>query len=733
MNQTNARRLACGLMMTGIWAVESNGQDPETDLVDELQWLRAERVTVRTATLREESIAHAPATIRVVTREQIRNRGYRSLYELLRDQPGIDILDHAQAESKHRFTIRGITGNHKFIILQDGVRINSPTGENIQPVAENYPLYHVRQVEILLGPASALYGADAFTAVINLITEDPTPEGRFDSALEVGEFGQRRLDAYGARRYTDRFALSAGGHYQDADAPNLRKEYPAAFPFDDLKNFDGSLAVPLAERNEYTGAFRSFSTWLKVEIGDDLVIGWNQSLFRSRYSESVRSSATDYEEYGDTLLLTGYGRYTCHLSERLSGQWVASYSRYEQLPESRFNNQVSGFTDAYKYSLGESFRIEPRLTYVQDDRHVYTGGLLFERIHAIPHTADLTEQYRRDKGPDGQNQFHPGSDGTLPIEIFNIWYNNIGGFLQHQGQWTPKLSSTLGARYDYSEDYGGSFNPRLGLVHETSERTTWKALYGKAFLAPSPFERYENFGAFAFRRPDGVYQSFFFHVPNPNLEPEELQTIELGVSHRPIDDLTIGLVGFYTTIDDLILNAATPEPVRDFVPGGDITFTEASQNIGESEAYGGELTIEQTVRAGVSRFDTWASYTLLDGHLDNRLTDVRTDLPFTSKQMARVGVTWNYAERLVSTLSLRWNGPQTGFAADPNVTIETGEFTVADLYAELRNRTRRRALFVRITNLFDERYENAGRDLAFLQDYNPQDPRWITGGVRLTF
>lgn len=71
---------------------------------------------------------------------------------------------------------------------------------------------------------------------------------------------------------------------------------------------------------------------------------------------------------------------------------------------------------------------------MQDDRHVYTAGLLLERIHAIPHTADLADPYRRSKGSDGQNQYHPGSDGTLPIEIFNVWYNNIGGFLQHQGQ-----------------------------------------------------------------------------------------------------------------------------------------------------------------------------------------------------------------------------------------------------------------------------------------------------------
>lgn len=271
-------------------------------------------------------------------------------------------------------------------------------------------------------------------------------------------------------------------------------------------------------------------------------------------------------------------------------------------------------------------------------------------------------------------------------------------------------------------------------MYEASEQTTWKALYGQAFLTPSPFERYENFGSFAFRRPDGVYQSFFFHVPNPDLDPEELQTLEISVSHSPLNGLTIGLAGFYTTIDDLILNAATPEPVRDFVPGGDISFTEASQNIGESEAYGGELTAEWNLRHGPSRFDLWASCTLLDGHLDNRVTGTRTDLPFTSKQMARMGATWNYAERLVSTLSLRWNGPQTGFASDPaNHPIETDNFIVADLYAELRNRRLNRAVFVRVSNLFDQRYENAGRDLFFLQEANPQDPRWITAGVRLSF
>ena len=113
----------------------------------------------------------APATIHLVSEDQIKTRGYSNLEHVLEDIHGIEIQRKASVEYSNYFTLRGIDGSEKFIIMMDGMRINSPTGTPLA-VVYNYPVINAKQIEIILGPASALYGVDAFTGVINIITKN---------------------------------------------------------------------------------------------------------------------------------------------------------------------------------------------------------------------------------------------------------------------------------------------------------------------------------------------------------------------------------------------------------------------------------------------------------------------------------------------------------------------------------------------------------------------------------
>jgi len=120
---------------------------------------------VGTSTLQE-----APATIRIVTAEQIADRGYRSLLEVLADQPEIKVDFAVDPRWMNDITVRGVRYMDKVLFLLDGQRISSPTNELI-PIMENYPVHLAQQIEIIFGPASALYGADAFSGVVNIITK----------------------------------------------------------------------------------------------------------------------------------------------------------------------------------------------------------------------------------------------------------------------------------------------------------------------------------------------------------------------------------------------------------------------------------------------------------------------------------------------------------------------------------------------------------------------------------
>jgi outer membrane cobalamin receptor len=106
----------------------------------------------------------------VITREQMRDRRYKNLADLLEDLPGVDFQRGTRSAQYNNFAFQGHISNNKLLIMLDGVRIDHPAGGKL-PIAENFGLYMARQVEVLYGPAAALYGADAAAGVINIITD----------------------------------------------------------------------------------------------------------------------------------------------------------------------------------------------------------------------------------------------------------------------------------------------------------------------------------------------------------------------------------------------------------------------------------------------------------------------------------------------------------------------------------------------------------------------------------
>ena len=125
-------------------------------------------IEVTTAARSPQAWKDVQGSLWLVTEQEIKQRGYRHLADLLRDLPSVDVQGPYSTSS--RVSVRGVTGNTKLLILQDGVRIGAPAGELV-PISINYPLYMAKQVEVLLTPGSALYGADAVTGVVNIISK----------------------------------------------------------------------------------------------------------------------------------------------------------------------------------------------------------------------------------------------------------------------------------------------------------------------------------------------------------------------------------------------------------------------------------------------------------------------------------------------------------------------------------------------------------------------------------
>lgn len=708
-----------------------------TALKEELKWLQAEKISVSTASLRSESLDRAPATVRVITQRQIQERGYRTIEDVLKGLPGVDVLNHVHPDSKNIVTMRGITGNNKFIILQDGIRISGPTGETDLQISENFPLYMARQVEVLSGPASALYGADAFSGVINIITEEPTEAGTVRGSLAGGSFSTYQLDFLASKRFSDAVAVSFGGHHQQSQGAPLSEKY--------FSSFHRGSDFLLPGDAPYAPAYRSFSTYLKVDLWENLTVGWRQSFLATSLADAelpggqfsnLGIAPYDGPPENPALLANAYVTYKFTVNERFSGQVQANYSRYERLPHSGYRNfytstpaPVFEYIQAYKYALGERYQVEARGSLEVGEKHVFTGGLTADYSYAIPKTPDLASPYDTSKGPAQQGQNYLNT--TIPAKIYEEESYNAGAFLQAQTDWTDRLSSTVGLRFDYNTEYGETVNPRLGLVFQQTPETTWKMLYGSAFLAPSTHRRFENFGRF-----DSATTSSYQLIPNPDLKPEQLKTLELSLTHKLTPDLTAGVVGFYTLVDDSIRGTALAGGNTTAIPGVLIANVQQYQNVGTLISRGMEFTLDQTWKTDLNRFDVWGSFTFLNGHLKDRAAGLMYDLPYTSTEILKLGATWNHNDRVVVTPSVNFNGPQAGYVAtlgDNGFGQRTPAFYVVNLSAEVRSRNQNLSAFVRVDNLLDARYYNGGQGGGAFFFLTPQDSRQIVVGLKAKY
>src|SRR5579859_2040206 len=187
-------------------------------------------VKITTASKTSQDQEMAPATVIVISREQIRSRGYQSLLDLLYDLPEMKVDDKVRSHLDNNFVMRGTPGQEKFVILLDGVRISSPTNETM-PIIENYPVYLAEQVEIVIGPASALYGADAASGVINIITRKASSRKSIlvDASSVAGLYGYTNNTLFVAQKLNEKAGLVIGGQYcynQGADYTKIYKDDP---------------------------------------------------------------------------------------------------------------------------------------------------------------------------------------------------------------------------------------------------------------------------------------------------------------------------------------------------------------------------------------------------------------------------------------------------------------------------------------------------------------------------
>lgn len=683
------------------------------------------------ASYAEERPSDTAAAAYVVTAKTIQQRGYKTLHELLSDMPQFQVQRNSDVRRLNLVSVRGIPGNERLLILYDGVRVTPPTGD-LFAIAGQLSIKNAERVEVVMGPMSSVYGADAFSGVVNVVSRRA---GVSTAGMAYGSFDAR------AAGFTVMSRLSGEAGTAPAAAvtvdsrsggnPKLPDYYKDDYAWYNREYQSGLVKFPIPSTvttsvpvSKYDAREDAFYLNARLDLGS-LEVGLIKMKESHSSSIGVKPELTVYSK--DARFATGqwtaYGRHSYSSpGETWKINTLLSYYDYEISPESRFINSYSGYDDAYKYASAKTTTIEQTLSFEAAEGFPVLAGYTYQENAVLPYTADLGHEFDTEKSPVSQNFVYNGS--TIPVDFHSLRYSNTGAFLRLQKQ-LADVSLSLGLRYDRNTAYGETWNPRAGLVWRPggSERTVAKVLYGEAYLAPSPFWTSKHFGSFI-SSPTAAsgYHSYFFHIPNEELEPEKLRSVEGTLSHDLAENVRVSLNPYYNKVRRLIQDVTIGPGT---FHGVEVDVLEHAENSGSMETYGATIKADAVFHSGRWSFEPWGAYTHSEGHLAG------DPLPFNSRHVLQAGtsVTRGRWTATPKALYRSYTRNQDGVRVPP--------FTAVDLYLRYSDITRNSAgisIWLAIKNIFDRRYYNAayggGADRL---DGAPQSPREATLGLSCKF
>jgi len=507
--------------------------DPFTE-PDEAALYRAEERVVTVATRYAQTVEQAPSIVTVVTDREIRNRGHRTLSDVLRSMPGIYVT--VAQESRGLAWFRGVASpdNNKFLLLIDGV----PWYDGVYTHAwiDAYiPLVDVKQVEVIKGPGSAVYGTNAFAGVVNIVTYRADDlQGGF-ARIETGSFGRR----------------SASGVLADTVMMgSVPIEVRATARVLELDG-DGMDINPEGERNVLgTNPSRAINGRFGLKVGN-LDLSWTVVDYRHTYFVNPQDDPFDVLFQQESAFNLSYrdqlaaARHELQLGQvgklRTEVSWQShddpgQYAWFND-PVSTVDADTGEVTTTLSGGLVETEKRTNRLhAGVSAALHPVSAHTTLLGVGGDVLRIELLED--RDFIDFAEA---PVTPPDFAVRDPDARITDLYGFIQHT--WTASyfLELTAGARVDQHSYFGMFASPRAGVLLLPSEQLVVKMLYGRAFRAPTARELLVDVGT----NSDGENR---YVAGNPGLQPEVIDTVESEVTATPVDHLTLRGAGYFSAV-----------------------------------------------------------------------------------------------------------------------------------------------------------------------------------------
>ena len=420
---------------------------------------------------------------------------------------------------------------------------------------------------------------------------------------------------------------------------------------------------------------------------------------------------------------------------------TVSHSRDEIDPQSLYINTYTSYVKGYKYAFNRSLKIEEQVTHLFSDATSLIAGLSYEDITALPKTGDLPFAFNKDLAADFQNIYYigtnivdrDGKDLTIPQDFYYLQYQNIGTFIQLRTKLAKSISLTLGGRFDFNTRYESTLNPRAGLVYSPSEYLKVKVLYGKAYLAPSPYRTYQHYGSFI-PSTDSVtgeitgLRADFWRLPGHVLESQKISTYETSISYIINPNLIFSANGFYNYVNDILTSEGYSGQEFHGIPVGTV---ERPVNRGKAESYGGTVKMNFKKKWQMLIINSYLAYSYIDGNIGGK------QISLTAKNTVKGGVDINFNRFSISPRFLYRSESYHRSLKDAEGNRVSndpfGIINIAARYFLVDHNRLETDLFMKIDNVLNTKYYHVPIGGAESIPKAPQDPIRIILGVHLKF
>lgn len=759
-----------------------------------------ERIVV-TATGFEQKLTEAPASISIITNEEIRSRSFTSLLDAVKYQEGIDIGTSRDKTGQGSISMRGLTGDYT-LILVDGIRQNNHGDiypNNFGGNAFNHipPLETIDRIEVIRGPASTLYGADALGGVINVITKEHTDDWSgaitFGRSLQTDDnFGDDFTTDFSATGPLIKDVLSLGVraslYDQQASSPQFE---PAVDPNGTVHIRElgfGSGGRTVDNKDEHYG----FSVSYTPAKGHNIKFDYDNS-------HQSYDNTPSYDVETDTIT------YPLGTKDSIESIWQARGGqvnpRAGYAADQSFDRTWWSIAHDADWSFGSSM---VSLAYVDtqnngrtlplsvDERlllqQMYDGtgdysGLPEDERRSIAEETFLprpdrpldSSQYTLDAKLDipfsgfaGHHNLVIGGqliDGELKDGVFGLEEGNAGAVQEQkmyslfvEDNWMPIADFTLtgGVRYDEHDVFGSQVSPRLYAVYNLSQAWTVKGGVSTGYKTPKTTDLYDGIVGFG-------GQGTMPFAGNPELQPETSVNSEIALYWNSDNgDNNFNITYFNTSFEDKIARGDTVQSCEQ--TGG----VRPCVNLGEYEQLGYDtwsqsINIDKVDVQGVevaARYvmsETWSirgNYTWTDSE---QKSGSQAGLPLTNtaEHMANLWLNWQASDVLTVYLQGELRSDRyRGYDSNIDKQLYFENYSLLNLGANYKL-TESVDLNLRINNLLDRDFttysttytdlngdgefeyvtgRGAVSEVVFTDDYNVKDKtRNLWMGVTVSF